>query len=629
MTNKTTTSIMFLTLGCTISFYSAQAAEEPMPSYSPYADNSYPINVYWGDTHVHSSYSPDASVAGNLKIDPAEAFRFARGEQVIANNGMSAKLRRPLDFLVVSDHAEFLGLLPRLRAGDEDLLKTKYGKRWYDMINAGHDGVQKAVMELINVLGENDEVIKSPAVKRSSWDFAADAADANNKPGQFTAFIGYEYTSMPDGGNNLHRVVMFRDAADKTKQVLPFASFDSQNPEDLWTYLQDYEDKTGGQVLAIPHNGNVSNGLMFADKDFAGKALTPEYAKRRLRWEPVIEVTQIKGDSETHPALSPNDEFADYGTWDKGNLLGNHAKEPWMLQYEYARSALKLGLSFEQQLGVNPYQFGMIGSTDSHTGLATAAEDNFFGKASMLEPGAERIKEVFIESQANVKLNTFAWEQLASGYAAVWAKTNTRASLFDALRRREVYATTGPRMTVRFFGGWKFQASDIEQPNIPAEGYAGGVPMGGQLAATGKSSVAPRFLVSAVKDPEGGNLDRIQIIKGWLDGKGEQHEKVYEVALSGDRKPSRGGKVPVVGNTVDLKTATYRNSIGAAQLATFWQDPDFDGNQRAFYYARVIQIPTPRWSLFDAVRLGSELERDTPKVTQERAYTSPIWYSPE
>jgi hypothetical protein len=386
-----------------------------------------------------------------------------------------------------------------------------------------------------------------------------------------------------------------------------------------------YEDKTGGKVLALAHNGNLSNGIMFPTLDsFTGMALDREYAETRARWEPLYEATQIKGDGEAHPFLSPNDEFADYETWDQGNLDLSATKENDMLQYEYARSGLQIGLQLEQQLGVNPYKFGMVGSTDSHTGLATAQEDNFFGKHSGAEPSPERWEHPMAQ-MGDKKYE--GWSMVSSGYAAVWARENTREALFDAMRRKETYATTGSRMLVRFFGGWEFTDADA-QSRLPADvGYMKGVPMGGDLRVRAGSG-APTFLVAALKDPLSGNLDRIQIVKGWLDSGGERHEQVYDVVWSGDRRPGRDGKLPAVGNTVDIASATWTNTIGAPELIKVWTDPDFDPDVPAVYYARVIEIPTPRWTAYEAKRFGVTMSSDVPMITEERAYTSPIWYTP-
>ncbi len=593
-------------------------------SYSPYAGSEQPRNVYWGDTHLHTTYSADAGLVGNSKLGPDEAYRFARGEEVEAHNGMMAKLNRPLDFLVVSDHAGYLGLIPNIRDSNPELLKNEWGKKWHDMFKAGQDEAYKAAIEIVNTIAVGDEKIKNEKLTRSVWELITELADKFNDPGKFTAFIGYEYTSMPNGGNNLHRVVIFKDDAKKANQVLPFSAFDSENPEDLWGYLDGYEKKTGGHILAIAHNGNVSNGLMFSDKTFEGKPLSQAYAETRSRWEPLYEVTQMKGDGEAHPYLSPDDEFADYETWDKGNLLGNAPKEKSMLKHEYGRSALKLGLKFEDQLGVNPFKFGLIGSTDAHTSLATSEENNQWGKLTLKEPNDHRAETPIIEAPTP-ELTTWGYEQAASGYAAIWAKENTRASLFEAMQRRETYATTGPRMTVRFFGGWDYVSDDVHRPNFADIGYAKGVPMGGDLsnAPEGKS---PRFIVAASKDPDGANLDRVQVIKGWLDSEGKTQEKVYDVVLADGRKP--GASAKSIGSTVDVENATYTNTIGDSELSTVWTDPKFDPKERAFYYVRVIEIPTPRWTAYDKKFFKNEMPEKAKMVGQERAYTSPIWYTP-
>lgn len=597
------------------------------PGYSPYAGRNYPTRVMWGDTHLHTANSLDAAVFGNT-LGPEEAYRFARGEEVVSSAGQRVKLSRPLDFLVVADHAEGLGSTVELRKGNPVLLTDPTLKRWHDMM-AGSQGGEAAI-ELIRSIGTGTTPKKlfDPMLTRSVWQAYTTTAERYNEPGRFTALIGYEWTSN-NRGNNLHRVVLFRDAKDKADQIVPFSASDSENPAMLWKFLDVYQEKTGGSVLAIPHNGNLSNGRMFGLVDFEGRGLTREYAETRARLEPVYEVTQIKGDGESHPVLSPNDEFAGYEVWDKGNLDLTELKRPEMLQYEYARSGLKLGLKLEQELGVNPYKFGMIGSTDSHTSLATAEEDNFFGKHSGAEPSATRALHPFLQS-SDGKVQLMGWEMVASGYAAVWATENTREAIFDALMRKEVYATTGPRMIVRFFGGWDFQAADARTRNPAEIGYVKGVPMGGDLTGSPLSK-APSFLIAALKDPIGANLDRIQIVKGWQNANGDLQEKVYDVAW-GDaqqRKPSPDGKIPLVGNTVDVPNATWTNTIGDPELISAWTDPDFDPRVRAFYYARVIEIPTPRWTAYDAKRFGIQLPKEVPVTTQERAYTSPIWYTPK
>ncbi len=484
----------------------------------------------------------------------------------------------------------------------------------------------KPYYDIVNSLGKEPlpEVLTNDRLTRSIWEEQIAAAEKFNEPGRFTAFIGYEWSSNT-GGNNLHRVVVYRDGEDRAEQMIPFSSFISENPEDLWAWMKTYEAKTNGQLLAIPHNGNLSNGKMFQDTQFDGTPITRDWAQTRASFEPIYEVTQIKGDGEAHPFLSPNDEFADYETWDKGNLNLSVLKEEGMLRHEYGRSALKLGLELEQDIGVNPYQFGMIGSTDAHTGLAAVAEDNFFGKLPHVEPSDHRLGATMVKFNEHAIV---ADEIAASGYAAVWAHENTREAIFDAMRRRETYATTGPRMTVRFFAGWDFTEEDSHTRRPALEGYRRGIPMGGELGKAPDGQV-PTFLVAALKDSIGANLDRYQIVKGWLDSQGELHEKVYDVAWSGERTPDSTGKLPAVGSTVDVANATYTNTIGATELIAVWEDPEFDPAQRAFYYGRVIEIPTPRWTAYDVKHFNLDMPEGVPMVTQDRAYTSPIWYTPK
>jgi hypothetical protein len=610
---------------------SLEGAFKAQKHYSPYAGRNFPTEVFWGDTHLHTGMSMDAGAFG-ARLTPVDAYRFARGEELTSSTGLQVKLSRPLDFLVVADHSDNMGFFPRLFAGDPEFLADPTGKRWYGMIQeGGQQGVQVAV-EVITAFSNNEfpEALASlPGSKayRDAWDETIDAAEEYNDPGEFTAFIGYEWTSNT-AGNNLHRVVIFRDDGDKAGVVEPYttlAPLGSDNPRDLWNWLSAYEDKTGGQVLAIAHNGNLSNGIMFPILDpFTGRSFDRAYAETRAKWEPLYEVTQIKGDGEAHPFLSPNDEFADYETWDQGNLDLSVAKENDMLQYEYARSGLQIGLQLEQELGVNPYKFGMIGSTDSHTGLATAEEENFFGKHSGTEPSPVRYQHPMAQL-GDKKYES--WDMVSSGYAAVWATENTREAIFDAMMRKETYATTGPRMLVRFFGGWEFTEEDA-QSRLPANaGYMKGVPMGADLPPAPNGG-APTFLVAALKDPLSGNLDRIQIVKGWLDDDGNRNERVYDVEWSGDRTIGADGKLPPVGNTVDVANATWTNTIGAPELIKVWTDPDFDPDVPAVYYARVLEIPTPRWTAYEAKRFGITLPSEVPMITQERAYTSPIWYTP-
>lgn len=599
-------------------------------AFSPYAGRDFPTRPLWGDTHLHTSLSLDARAFGVL-LSPSDAFRFARGEEVTTSHGLRAKLSRPLDWLVVSDHSDAMGAMNEIVAGNATLMGDPTLRDWNDRLNQGGNVALGATMEVIEtfagITGEAlPEAIADRRFVQSVWDDFTETADAYDQPGLFTAFIGYEWTST-EGGNNLHRNVIYRDDKIRARQMLPFTTAETFNPEDLWDWMERYEETTGGRVLALAHNGNVSNGLMFPveTNPDTGEPLTGDYAERRAKWEPLYEITQIKGDGEAHPFLSPNDEFADYETWDVANL-GPVPKEDWMLQYEYAREALKNGLKLEAQFGTNPYKFGVVGSTDSHTALATAQEDNFFGKHSGVEPEPGRWQHVVGEFEAT---RILGWQMAASGYAAVWAEENTRASIFDAMERKEVYGTTGSRITVRFFGGWDFEENDA-QSRLPAEiGYDKGVPMGADLPEAPGDASAPNFLVAALKDPYSGNLDRIQIVKGWLTEDGETQEKVFDVVWSGDRDISADSKLPPVGNTVDVETGTFTNSIGSPELITVWSDPEFDPEQKAFYYARVLEIPTPRWTVYEAIRFGDELPEEVPTSTQERAYTSPIWYTPE
>ncbi len=601
-------------------------------SYAPSGEHA--NRVFWGDTHLHTKLSTDASSRGNRNLGPEDAYTVARGGTVIAHNGMEARLRRPLDFLVIADHAENLGVAAGVQEANPVLLATETGARLHaelqELLAGGASS--DALTEFIIGTGRPPNWIQDTTFRRSIWNRVTASADRYNEPGRFTAFIGYEWTSRFEDGTR-HRVVIFKDGASKVDQVLPFSATDSPNPEDLWRFLNRYEELTGGEVMSLTHNPNLSNGREFAVADGAGEPFSPAHMRMRIRWEPLLEVTQIKGDSETNSILSPTDEFADYENWESwgvidgwpGPLIENRVDDPngavrarpaEELQYEYARSALKIGLDQRARHGVNPFKFGLIGSSDAHGSLPAVAEDNFWGKHAIVEPHAGRITHP-----------RYRWRMAAAGYAAVWARENTREALFAAMKRKETYATTGPRMVVRFFGGWDFVPTDADQSNLAAPGYGKGVPMGGDLsrAPDGK---APTFLVGATKDPIGANLDRVQIVKGWRDADGGLHERVFHVALSDGRGVAEDGTVPPVGSTVDVASASYTNTIGDTHLAATWTDPDFDPDEHAFYYVRVLEIPTPRWPAYDARFFGDEIPDNVPVVTQERAYTSPIWYTP-
>lgn len=606
----------------------------PGKAYSPYAQRSFPSHVYWGDSHLHTGLSLDAGLFGNtLGLD--DAYRFARGGEVKSSTGLPVRLSRPLDWLVLTDHTDLMGMATDIQQGAPTVMADKKGKEWAEAFQKGGTAAAEAAFDLITnfsqmTLPEALLEAYSPGseVFGGVWEDIVGAAEKYNEPGRFTAFIGFEWTSVPKGFN-LHRNVILRDNGDRARQVLPLTTqppHGTTDPLDLYKWLEEYESKTGGKAFAFAHNGNLSNGWMFPTEDtYAGGKVDENYVKLRAKWEPHYEITQIKGDGETHPVLSPEDEFADYETWDVGNLDLTELKKPEMLKGEYGREALKQGLALQAKLGYNPYKFGFGGATDSHTSLSTAEEDNFFGKAPSAEPSATRVNHPFIAS----KLGTIeGYKLVASGYTGIWAMENTRTALFDAMQRRETYGTTGPRMRVRFFGGWDYTDDDLRSRAPAFRGYEKGVPMGGDLPAAGGKK-APSFMIYALRDPIGANLDRIQVVKGWLDVAGKLHEKVYDVVVSGDRKIDADGRCKTaVGNTVDLEAANWTNTIGASELATVWTDPDFDPKEAAFYYTRVLEIPTPRWVVYDKVRLGAEIPKEAELIGQERAYSSPIWYTP-
>lgn len=648
--SNTVSAVVLLAGIITLSTYSRCIASAPAttsadkssaPAVRSIETSAIDRRVYWGDSHLHSSYSADAGLLGNT-LNPDQAYRFAKGEVVTSSTGLDARLNRPLDWLVLADHAENLGLIPMVQEANPVLLANPWGKRFYELFKSGdHTRAFAHWFGAANLLGKDP--MPNSSLMRTFWGRMLGFSKQHNAPGTFTALLGYEWTSSV-GSSNLHRVVVFADNEDRVGQVLPFSAYDSQNPEHLWDWLDNYEQQSGGRVLAISHNGNLSNGLMFDDVTFTGEKLSPDYALRRSRWEPLYEVTQIKGDAEAHPLLSPDDEFSDYGTWDSGNF-GHAPKSDDMLPNEYAREALKRGLSYSQSLGANPFKFGLVGASDSHTSLSTTQEENFFGKAPIVEPGSfpnrwegkmtgrGPLKPGEVDSPDERAIDT-----LSAGLQGVWAAENTREALFDAMMRKETYATTGTRIMVRVFAGYDFDAADLKAGDLGQGGYSRGVPMGGELVDSDQTpgKRAPRLIVQAVKDPHGANLDRIQVVKGWADIEGNTYELVTDVACADGAGGSRGihtirGQLRCaepVGSTVIGATATYTNTIGATRLDALWQDPNFDPSQRAFYYVRVLEIPTPRWSTYDAVRKKRKLPSGIVVEQQDRAYTSPIWYSP-
>ncbi|WP_109464703.1 DUF3604 domain-containing protein [Albibacillus kandeliae] len=595
------------------------------PGYSPYAGRSYPSLPLWGEQHLHTSWSPDA-FGGGTRVGPDEALQYAKGGEITSSTGQPVRLSRPYDWMVVADHSDALGVVASIYEGDPAFMSDPTLKRWHDEMRKGGAAATAVVMEMITLQGEGKipPAMTDQTTQMDMWQKMTEIVEGHNQPGIFTALIGYEWTSNYGGGNNLHRNVIYRDGKDKADMVRPLTTFDTELPRELWDWMASYEEKTGGRLLAIPHNGNLSNGLMFATETPDGNPIDAQWAETRARWEPLYEVTQGKGTSEQHPSLAPADEFANFEIWDKGNL-NVVPKEPGMIEFEYAREALKRGLKLEDEFGTNPFKFGLLGSTDAHTGISSTEENNFFGKFPASEPSPERSTgNAFDFDGRTIK----DWQLGASGLTAVWAAENTRAAIWDAMKRKEVYGTTGTRIGVRFFGGWEFVEEDAQGRNPGPVGYGKGVPMGADMPPAPEGAAAPSFLVAAIKDPLSGNLDRIQIIKGWVDAAGEMQEKIYDVVWSGDRTPGDDGKLPSVGDTVDVAKATWTNTIGAPELIAVWTDPDFDPALDAFYYARVIEIPTPRWTAYDAAYFeDAAFTDDVPMKVTERAYTSPIWYS--
>lgn len=622
---------------------------------------SYPDELLWGDTHLHTNLSTDAYFLANRSGDADTAYRFAKGEPVIhPYHRARIQLKTPHDFLAVTDHAELLGApYSLLTLNDKRLTRTRLGRQLIKSYEAGDirgtfglfifainssdidDSARPPKIGLATALRWRFMDLIRPAdremraqrwvqsdpsliadlankdILNTMWARNMDAAERHNAPGKFTTLVGWEYSPTPDGAN-LHRIVLSSMSPASAKTFYPFSSDDSGDPEDLWRWLETMRGSTRADFISIPHNSNISKGRMFATVDSDGRPIDAAYARLRAAWEPIAEVTQIKGTSETHPNLSPDDEFAGFEFFNRLIEARADAQQtPTVEKGDYIRSALKTGLEIEQAIGVNPFKLGMIGSTDSHSGLSTAEEDNFGGKMAI--DSTPENKESGLGGQVS------GWEMSASGLAAVWARENTRAEIIGAMARREVYGTTGPKIAVRFFGGFGFTPADAAASDLAAIGYAKGVPMGGDLTA---APSAPSFLVQAVKDPLGANLDRVQIIKGWLGADGATHEEVNDVVWSGDRVIGTDGKLPPVGDTVDLSSALYTNTIGAPELVAVWTDPAFDPEERAFYYVRVLQIPTPRNSLYDSVALQKPPPEGEAVTIQERAYTSPIWYAP-
>ena len=576
--------------------------------------------LLWGDLHLHSSYSTDAWTTGNRTVTPDLAYRYARGLPIThPTTGAKIRISQPLDFLALTDHAENTGVDTLVERADELLSSTEGGQALLDLVanSPNWRGVMGGLRGAGDGLATIRRDIGTDLVKGSIWSEEIAAAEANNRPGEFTTLIGWEWTAMGEGGRNLHRCIITDADGTSGNTFIPLNNSDTQIPEELYAYLRATSERTGVDFIAIPHNSNISGGLMFDVVDSEGRPIDAAYARERAVWEQLVEITQTKGTSETAPEIAPTDEFAEFEI--RRKLLAGAATVP--AAADYVRSALLRGIAFQDSIGANPYKFGIVGATDNHTGTTTVDESDFLGKLAV-DATLER------RYQPQPRPIFPAWEMSASGITGVWATENTREAIFAALKRKEVYATTGTRIQLRVFGGFSFAAEDADADDIPALGYAEGVPMGGDLTNAPRGE-APRLLIQAAMDPLSGNLDRIQVVKGWVGEDGEAHERVYDAAWSGERRLAADGGLPPVGNTVDLATGRYANTIGAPQLRVVWEDPDFDRGQPAFYYVRVLEIPTPRHSLYDAIALGIDVAETGQSATiQERAYSSPIWYTP-
>jgi len=567
-------------------------------------------NAYFGDLHEHTTFSLDAYMLFRTGVTPDEAYRFAKGEPVSAL-GHTYRRNEPLDFMAVTDHAEQFGFGIELMDGTSALSRSPVGTR----ARAGDVG-SRTVSELMH--GPAIPGVDAPAIASTTWRRTIDAANRHNEPGKFTTLIGYEWSSTP-GGQNLHRNVIFRgDSA-----PLPFSARESEKAEDLWSYMEKHRSQ-GTQVLAIPHNGNVSNGLMYDWTDSDREPIDAKYAARRALNEPLSEIGQQKGQSDTHPLLSPNDEFANFELFEY-LLVGNDQKGE--VQGSYVRDAYGRGLVLADRVGVNPYKFGNIGSSDLHTGLSISSSDDYAGPNVFVQQSINKERAraaIGLEPDSGLSIDSVTTS--TGNLAGVWAESNTRGAIYDALARKEAFATSGPRLRIRLFGGWSYDEGLIDSVDWATQAYAEGVPMGSDLPTKPVATVMPRFIVWGMKDPKGANLDRIQIIKVWLKGDGYE-ERVYDVAWSA-RPEGSDGRLSSVGSTVDTAKASYSNSIGAAELSGVWADPDFDAAVPAVYYLRLLEIPTPRWSTRLAAKKGLSLPEQVPAAIQHRAWSSPIWYSP-
>ena len=619
---------VFLMVSCK---QEGKTSEMPAEATEDASAANIPVNplkeAYFGDTHVHTGWSFDAGLDGAI-LTPDDAYRFALGEEITSNTGTKTRLKKPYDWFLISDHSDGMGVINEVIDGNPEMMESEILAGWNKAFASGEEARMAAAKSEVVVLqstGKLPEQAMDPKWMASAWNKTIDAAEKFNQPGTFTTFTAYEWTVNAGGGDNLHRNIIYKEGGDQARDILPLTTFETQEPKKLWAWMANYEAKTGDKLLAIPHNGNMSNGRMYEEQQFDGTPMTKQWAEMRAKYERLMELFQYKGQSEAHPYLSPTDEFANYELWDRGNLVLKPKTSKEMLRYEYYREGLKSGMRIGQELGANPFMYGANSGTDTHTGISSLDESEFYGKFKTVEPNnTERWDFPLLEGNNDIYKG---WEMAASGVMGVWAESNTREAIWEAMYNRETFSTTGSRLKMRFFGGFGLAENDMADGMAQA-GYDKGVPMGSVLAGSADTT-APGFLIHVVKDPDGANLDRVQVIKGWVDANGETQEMIYEVAWAGDRAVDAKGKLPAIGNTVNMETAAYTNDIGETELSTYWSDPDFDPALPSFYYVRVLEIPTPRWTLFDKIRHNLDLPDNVPLVHQERGVTSPIWYTPQ
>ena len=616
------TSVLTLSILCSALFTAGALAADSAGEPGRSSSKANPLNnVYFGEQHLHTVNSPDAFAMGTRNTQE-DAYNFAKGKAVKKNtSGEMVQKKTPYDWVAVTDHAEYMGVFPQFLDPNSEVMKKAKDNPIVKMILSGDEKKgDEAFGKLAITLTENqpDPDFNDPDIIKSVWKKYVETANKHNEPGKFTTLIAFEWTSIPVN-QNLHRNVFFRD---NEGPAVPFSAFDSDRPEDLWTYIEA-QRSMGHETFAIPHNGNLSNGLMFAPRNSQGLPIDARYAKRRALNEPLTEIIQVKGQSDTHPGLSPNDEFAGFERQYR-NMIGTNPPVLSRINYGYVREALINGVGYQEYLGVNPFKLGIVAGADAHTAFSDNEEFNYTGAHGAVDSTAKKRLSGAGQTAGEAAVNFGS-----PGATGVWAPENTREAIFDGMQRKETFGTSGPLIRLRFFGGWDYAQDLDKDKKFVEKAYKGGVPMGGDLPEMPTRAKAPTFAVWALKDPDSGNLDRVQIVKGWYEN-GYPQEKIYDVALSDNRKPdAKTGKVPPVGNTVNIKEATYTNDIGDSQLSAVWTDPDFKPEHHAVYYVRVLEIPTPRWSTYDAKALGIDPPEGVDATIQERAWASPIWYTPD